>query len=589
MNAFIMSLDNITPSKYGTNGHIEFTWSNHIKEQILQLNFQMVSVKGIQLSALYDKFKNILYELKNNYDNDKKESSDILCYLITLFKMIGYTRDIIDGKGEYQLTYMMIYIWSIYYPKLAEIAINLLLRTEKSHMLGSWKDIKLFCDYCKTQHTIDPNTNYKRMITFCIDLINYQLRKDLENYDKGLPISLAARWVPREKSKYGWLFKELAFSFFPEYFQFHYINSDAIKKSYTKYRQLCSKLNKYLDTVQIKQCENNWQSIDFNHVTSLTFAKQTHSFLEDKNNDRKRCADNFKIFLDKKIQNGKEINGKRISLDFFIKEARELLYKRKQQQNQQDTPPKLQTQINILNSLWKSQLHEPKTLQNFITMIDVSFSMDGLSKDIAIALGIRISEVSSLRNRIMTFGEHPNWLNLSNCPDFISKVDMITKCDWGGTSNFYSALDMIIDASIQSKLSHDEIQESVLVILSDMQINGTSDNSLKDHILVDVIRKKYEDIGITHYGKPLKPPHIILWNLRSTNGFPCLHFYENISMLSGYNTELLNSFCNKGLKGLNQFTPWVGLQNSLKNKRYDLLEIEADSYFTSNLVNINYN
>ena len=72
MNAFIMSLDNITPSKYGINGHIEFTWSNHIKEQILQLNFQMVRVKGIQLSALYDKFKNILYELKNNYDNDKK-------------------------------------------------------------------------------------------------------------------------------------------------------------------------------------------------------------------------------------------------------------------------------------------------------------------------------------------------------------------------------------------------------------------------------------------------------------------------------------------------------------------------------------
>ena len=72
MNAFIMSLDNITPSKYGINGHIEFTWSNHIKEQILQLNFQMVRVKGIQLSALYDKFKNILYELKNNYDNESR-------------------------------------------------------------------------------------------------------------------------------------------------------------------------------------------------------------------------------------------------------------------------------------------------------------------------------------------------------------------------------------------------------------------------------------------------------------------------------------------------------------------------------------
>jgi hypothetical protein len=45
-------------------------------------------------------------------------------YLIILYKMIGYTRDIIDGKGEYELSYMMILTWYEVYPELALFAIK---------------------------------------------------------------------------------------------------------------------------------------------------------------------------------------------------------------------------------------------------------------------------------------------------------------------------------------------------------------------------------------------------------------------------------------------------------------------------------
>ena len=38
-------------------------------------------------------------------------------------------------------------------------------------------------------------------------------------------------------------------------------------------------INKYLDTAQIKMCNNNWKYIDFNNVTSKTLHLQKLSFM----------------------------------------------------------------------------------------------------------------------------------------------------------------------------------------------------------------------------------------------------------------------------------------------------------------------
>ena len=63
----------------------------------------------------------ILNALKIQYDSLTNTGSDatvVTEYLILLYKMIGQTRDIIDGKGECSLTYMMIYTWYDFYPEL---------------------------------------------------------------------------------------------------------------------------------------------------------------------------------------------------------------------------------------------------------------------------------------------------------------------------------------------------------------------------------------------------------------------------------------------------------------------------------------
>jgi hypothetical protein len=106
-----------------------------------------------------------------------------------------------------------------------------------------------------------------------------------------------------------------------------------------------------------------------------------------------------------------------------------------------------------------------------------------------------------------------------------------------------------------------------LAIFSDMQIDR-ADSSYKD--MFSIIRTKYANAGIAVCGKPYSLPHILFWNLRSTNGFPTLSNQQNTSMMSGYSPALLNLFCEDGKESFRN--PWTMLMYSLSNKRYSDVE-----------------
>jgi hypothetical protein len=196
--------------------------------------------------------------------------------------------------------------------------------------------------------------------------------------------------------------------------------------------------------------------------------------------------------------------------------------------------------------------------------------MEGDPMNVAIALGIRIAEKSMLGKRVMTFSAKPKWVNLEPYHDFISQVDAVKNAEWGMNTNFYAALDMILDAIIMNQMAPEDVQDMVLVILSDMQMDG-GDNCNKQ-VLYDRMKAKYEAAGIRVNGTPYKPPHILFWNLRGTSGFPNLSNQPNTSMMSGFSPALLNLFCDQGLDALQSTTPWSMLNKSLANERYKIME-----------------
>jgi hypothetical protein len=541
----------------GENGHIEHDWSENIQEQIIQFDFQMTRTGK---TGQEQRLRSILTSLASEAG---------ITYRVILFKMIGYTRDIVAGKGECDLTYMMIRVWYDFYPRLAFVAIDSLLRRDdNTHQFGSWKDAKYFCEYCR-KHC--DSTDHE-LIKHVVKTVNVQLEKDFNCYmfsSEQNNLSLLAKWIPREKSnKFGWLYELLASDFFPEYMETATTSvsrSRAIIKCKTEYRRIISKINKALDTLQIKQCDQQWSKIDFNKVTSVSMIKQTKAFLNvDKkseprypdNEDRVQCAENFNEYI---FSSDKEIKGKRVGIVDFVKRAIEI--------------PSTGVLADVLNSQWRDNSSMNESLGNMIAMVDVSGSMDGDPMHAAIGLGIRIAEKSRLGKLVITFSQDPAWVNFSKIDNFVDMVKCVQAAPWGMNTNFYRALNLILDAIVELKMSANDVKDMTLVILSDMQMDEA--DACNKHTLYENITREYAAAGVRVHRVPYTPPRILFWNLRSTNGFPVQSNQPNTAMMSGYSPIMLNQFIETD----EQINPWDIFIKGLNNERYSILEKAATEFF----------
>jgi len=593
MSALINALDLHTSKQIGENGHAEYGWSNSIRERILQFSFQLTRTDEKGLHRLSLVLNDILSSLKAQYILFEKNSPSFVVvteYLILLYKMIGQTRDIVDGKGECSLTYMMIYTWYNFYPELALHSIKCLVDfgdDGKTHQYGSWKDIKYFCDFCHKKNCPIEHP----LIQYAINIVNTQIISDYANLiSNSDEISLAGKWVPREKSgRFGWMYQALACNYFPRYIETaNWANeqirdkskTSAILKCKTEYRKVLSALNRKIETLQIKQCERIWTEIDFKKVTSVSMSKQRKAFLNvtkkgeprfPDNQDRVECAVHFNEHIQKAVKCEVEIKGKRVGLENFTKQAIELI---KSLQS-----PSFLAEKELLNSQWRDNSSQTGSLENMIAMVDVSGSMCGDPLNAAIALGIRVAEKSKLGKRVMTFSSSPKWVNLEGQDGFVSMVQTLQTADWGINTNFDAALNMILDAIVEAKMEPEDVEGLTLAIFSDMQMDRADSSNRDTNVLFERIRTKYADAGMRVKGKPYKPPHILFWNLRSTSGFPTLSSQQNASMMSGFSPAMLNLFCEQGIDALQAASPWSLFLKGLENERYSIMEIKAREFF----------
>jgi hypothetical protein len=119
-----------------------------------------------------------MFSLKNALYNcdDSSEILKLISFFILLYKMIGYTRDMYSGKGERDLAYVMIYVWYKYFQIPALFSLHFLTKPiDGEYEYGSWKDIKYFCQYCKTQN----HNHLHPLIQYAIQITNEQLTEDL--------------------------------------------------------------------------------------------------------------------------------------------------------------------------------------------------------------------------------------------------------------------------------------------------------------------------------------------------------------------------------------------------------------------------
>jgi len=270
---------NLTSNLVEKSNGAPFEIFNDIKYRILLFTFQLSRKTSIRTQNpskkgtflwLENQLNDLLFFLKGYLfiSDDSEEVYKYLHLLSFLYKLIAYTRDIYDGKGERDLTYLMLTVWYKHFPKLAIYAFEQMVTVT----FGSWKDAKYLCQFIKQNTNLLSEQKKENLLQHIIHAMNTQLHMDI--LLPNLNISLVAKWIPREKSKFGWLFKFLVKDW-DERFENKYQ-----KPNYKKYRKMLTSLNKKLDTTQIKQCERNSNEIDYYKVSLLTKHKNTDYFLQ---------------------------------------------------------------------------------------------------------------------------------------------------------------------------------------------------------------------------------------------------------------------------------------------------------------------
>nr|XP_043634911.1 uncharacterized protein LOC122606006 [Erigeron canadensis] len=177
-------------------------------------------------------------------------------------------------------------------------------------------------------------------------------------------------------------------------------------------------------------------------------------------------------------------------------------------------------------------------LTNCIAVCDVSGSMSGTPMEVAVALGLLVSELSAepWKGHVITFSESPE-LHLIQGRDLKSKTQFIRNMHWGCNTNFQKVFDRMLEVAVNGKLSEDEMVKRVFVF-SDMEFDEASSNLWETDY--KVIQRKFKSHGYE------KVPEIVFWNLRDSRSTPVTADQEGVALLSGFSKNLLTLFLEEG-------------------------------------------
>jgi hypothetical protein len=541
--------------------NLDTYYQHYYREQICLFYFNLTRKSSpAEIQKLSIMLAELLSSMKSRININKNE---YLPYLILLYKMIGETRDCFHGKGEHDLTYMMIYTWYKHYPIFAIYALHKLFFS-----FGSWRDMKYFCEYVRIHSPYGINDT---LITTAVELMNRTLKQDNDLYHNVLHkyinisnfrehLSNVSKWIPRENKKFDWLHEKLVIHWFSTYHQnmlTSFIDYEgyylALDKSKMLYRKMVALLSEKIDTTEMKLCSRNWASIKPKNIPQICMNQNQYRFLScgvtDENfenkthkvysNELMQCSQHMKKHFDETFFMGGECRGEYDEhrehstyiphfgqFIHFVKTAYRILY------STSLSPATKELQIDLLNNQWSkmSQTIGNKSLYHYIPFIDMSFHMQSQTESFysAIGLAILIAERSSWGKRIMVIDQRPSWVNLELCTNFysmISTFDDLTKSSRYTSSNVLESFELLIHSFIQTQTSSYHIRNSNIVILTG--------NKWK--------KKTFDSVKELFSKNNLPCSRMILWNM-SQNSIPILpgeFNHPNFFMMSGLSAGLI--------------------------------------------------
>lgn len=233
-------------------------------------------------------------------------------------------------------------------------------------------------------------------------------------------------------------------------------------------------------------------------------------------------------------------------------------------------------------------------LGNIVPMVDVSGSMTGTPMEVAIAMGLVLSELAAdpFRHHVLTFSTNPTW-HVTSQPTLIDKVRALAAAPWSGSTNFLKAFDKILERLEAAMVSTREwIEPPALITFSDMQFDqaGNTYNYGSSWDTYDTMTRNFEDLvrrmrqsGIT-VPTTVTMPLQIFWNINSvTTGLAAGVDKKGVILLSGYNQSLLKLILKgqlpvgAGANAAPSVTPKDTFLAAMADTRYDQVRAVLDA------------
>lgn len=454
------------------------------------------------------------------------------------------------GKGERHLFVLALVHLHREFPSTVESLVT------EIPFYGSFKDLLEIV----THEDVDGRLEKACLEAFAQQLVSDSRAIEASKADGSVPsISFAGKWAPREGKSYDKVKKVV-----DSLCQLLYSSDDmSIFQKRKQYRQLTVSLNAKLNVPEVLMSAQKWAELNFKQMPALCLDRHRLAFLnEDLKNPVRACEEQtgnrfpddavrvacrqnmidvlvkskgihadqlFPHTIVEKLQ-----GGKRSSTDLLLCKAQWKSIRDSVLASMAEQMEKMGT--DSVPSDRKSSIN----LGNLVPLVDVSGSMCGQPMNVAIAMGILVSEIAAepFKDRVLTFESQPRWFPL--CPDdsIVEKVQKLGRAPWGGSTNFTAALQLIYKVVEEQRLSMDQVPD--MIVFSDMQFDQ-ADHGFKTHY--QSIKEEFARLGMEISGEPYLPPRIIFWNLRG-NSYSGVHApvtaaQENVQLLSGFSPSML--------------------------------------------------
>lgn len=389
-----------------------------------------------------------------------------------------------------------------------------------------------FLDLVKLWHYIDDDME---IAAFLADV----LIKDLQKMEDNQKVSLVAKWIPSEASKWdkpkeveNYLCKTKAKLTLTKVLSMLLCGDKSHKGRAYLRKTYISPLRKHINLVESKMCAKEFDSIEYEKVPSIAMHKYKKAFF--RNN-----KEGIEQYLADVAQGKAKINASQVYPHDLV---------RGYMMNNSKEDPVVEAQWKVI----KETAQKSGAFNRSIVVCDVSGSMDGTPMEVAIALGL----LGLYENKLITFSESPT---LHHVPEgsLFEQVKNVIDMNWGCNTNFERVMDLVLGLSARN---HEDANNTIkrIFIFSDMQFDVAVGGNNKTHF--NLVRERFANAGV-------EMPQIVFWNLRGeTKDFPVTFDEQGVVLMSGYSPSLLTSL----LDG-KDITPLLVVQNVINSPRYDLV------------------